>query len=94
MIAAEKVNVYREYHGWYDGYYIKTKSEPERLVSDKEWGLIDNLLQDLTLVRRGVAAESFKEDLNRRLKESCDNEETIKQLVELEVYLHRSEENS
>lgn len=87
MLTAEKVEIYKSYKGYYDGYYIQNKTK-SRVISDEEWFMLDNFIQDIYLIRKQVAAKSFEIELLRRLNENCDNEDTCKLVFELEKYLN------
>jgi hypothetical protein len=63
-------------------------------MDDNDWFLIDGFIQDIRLVRRGLAAESFNNDLNRRLEEICENQETINQLRIMSEDTNTSNEGS
>ena len=47
------------------------------------WGLIDDLVQDLIFIEKGLASVSFIKSTNEKLKTSCNNEETIQALKEI-----------
>ena len=87
MITAEKVEIFRAYKGYYDGYHIQNKKN-EKMIADDEWILLNKLLQDIYLVRKGLAAKSFEDMVMRLLNENCDNLETCERVVELEKYLN------
>jgi hypothetical protein len=87
MLTIEKLNVYKRYRGYYDGYYVQNKTSQQQVITSKEWVLIDGLVQDIYIVRKGEAAKTFADQLNIRLHENCDSEETIQQLMELEAFL-------
>jgi hypothetical protein len=80
MITQDKIKIYTKYGGDIDNW-ARSGSKKEKLVmNDNDWYLIDSLIQDLTLIKNGLAALSFHSDVNYKLKENCDSEETIQML--------------
>jgi hypothetical protein len=79
MITFEQLKVYSKFGG--DGDMIARIGN--QLLTGEEWILITNLLQDLTIINNGYASEDFIAQLNRKLSEGFDNNETIKFLKTL-----------
>jgi hypothetical protein len=77
MITIEKLVEYESYRGYYDGFYIQKVKNKINLTSDEEWYLIENLIQDIRLVKRNLASSSFAETLEIKLKSVCENIETV-----------------
>lgn len=77
MITKEKIKEFEDYHGYYDGFYIQKVKNKTNLTSDDEWYLMDELLQDFKLVRKGLTSKEFSDRLQNRLKENFDNQESI-----------------
>ena len=80
MITIEKINIYKEYRGYYDGYYTKNKTLIKKVITDEEWYLISGLIHDILLVRKGIASKSFEVKLNERLRANCLNDKTVGEL--------------
>lgn len=83
MITLAKLKEYEEYHGFYDGFYLQKVSNGSNITKEDEWYLIGNFIQDVRLGNKGLASKEFVDNLNSRLKDSCDTEETINQLKKL-----------
>ena len=79
MISKQKLNIYNKYKGDIDAWSRSGSKKEKEVISDDEWFLIDELLQDLQLVEKGLASESFIKDFNSRLNSNCDYE-TISKL--------------
>ena len=77
MITFIKLKEYEDYHGYYDGFYIQRVKNGTNITSDDEWRLIENLIQDIFLVKKGVVSKDFIKNLEQKLKENCDNSQTI-----------------
>ncbi len=80
MITQDKIKIYKRYSGDVDSW-ARSGSKKEKLVmNDDDWYIIDGLIQDFSLVKKGLTSLTFSNDLNNRLKENCDSEETIQAL--------------
>lgn len=82
MITIEKLKEYEEYDGYYDGFYIQKVKNGTNITSDDEWYLIGNLIQDIRLIKKGLASKEFARNLEMKLQEHCDNENTILKIKE------------
>ncbi|HTB51387.1 MAG TPA: hypothetical protein VK718_01330 [Ferruginibacter sp.] len=87
MLTAEKVAVYKKYGGSYDGYYIHNRTDPYQIKG--EWSLLEGLVQDLFLIRKGRASISYEENIKEKLRANCDSENTVDQIIKLEMFLNR-----
>ena len=76
MITRNKLKIFKKYSGDIDGWArFGNKSELE-LMSDDDWKLIDELLQSLESVKKGLVSKYFKSQILNRLEEACDSKET------------------
>ena len=83
MITLKHIEIYRKYGGDGDGL-IRCATQEEKIIMDyKHWSLIDGLVQDISLIKKGIASISFVTSTYEKLKESCDNEETIQAIKEI-----------
>jgi hypothetical protein len=83
MITEDKLKIFERYDGNSDSW-ARNSSEKEKVVmTDDDWYIIESLIQDLFLVKNGLASLQFKDALNIKLKEKCDVEKTINQLKNL-----------
>lgn len=80
MITLEKLKIYNRYNGDLDMWTRTGKSNEKKLMGSSDWYLIDSLIQDIGIAKKGLVAEQFTFNLKKRLTENCDNEETIRQL--------------
>ncbi len=87
MLTINKIKIHKEYGGDIDMFVRhKNKSWPDQFL-DEDWGLIASLTQDILLMKRGHASQSYIDNLNQRLQESCDNQKTIDELMKLDKFL-------
>lgn len=83
MITLKHLKIYENYGG--DGdMLIRTGSYEEKELMDYEtWSLIEELIQNLELIKKGLASDSFKSQILKKLKTACDNEKTQQKLESL-----------
>jgi hypothetical protein len=80
MITHRKLEIFKKFNGDID-HLARVGSPLDKMdISDKDWSLIDSFLQDLELVEKGLAADSFKQDLNSRLKDNLESETILQEL--------------
>lgn len=82
MITQLKIETYKKFNGNIDGWARSEQNSPSSM-SDSDWYLIEELLQDITLVLKGQASETYTISVENKLKENCDNEQTIETLKTL-----------
>ena len=88
MITIRQLKIYDKYSGHIDGW-VRCGTELEKeYMHDKDWYLIDELMEDLTRIRNGIGADDFRMRICNNLIEYCDSESTIKYLKELEYKLY------
>lgn len=80
MITNEKLNIYQRFNGdihtWGEFGSAMEKSE----INDDEWLSIDELIQDLSLIKTGLASDTFIESVDRKLNDCCADENTINEM--------------
>lgn len=83
MITENKIKLYNKYSGDIDGWARNSSKKELSIMSDDDWFLIDGFIQDLTLVKKGLASVEFSISLNNKLKENCDTDETINRIKKI-----------
>lgn len=83
MITEQKIEIYKKYHGDIDGLSRGGKKQEKILFDEKDWSLIDSVLQDLEIVNKGLCSSDYKERLIGLLNENFDKKaiELIKKMV-------------
>lgn len=87
MITVEKLQEYKKYDGYYDGFYVQKISKHTNITTDEEWQLITVLVQDIELVLKSLASKEFEERVEKKLIDICDNMETVSEFKKLALYL-------
>ncbi len=83
MITQEKLNIYKKYSGNMESWDRFGKKKDKRIMPYKEWEMIDELIQNLELVEKGLASVDFKLQTLKKLSQACDSEKTQQELVSL-----------
>ena len=81
-MTIQKLKIFEMYNGNGDEY-VYAKSKHERILSGSEFAFLERLVQGIKLIQRGLAADSYIEQINLQLKESCDSVATISYLKEI-----------
>jgi len=77
VITIDKIKIYKRFNGDIDGWARIGTKEEKSIMNDNDWFLIEGFIQDISLVKKGLASDAFMKSINERLKENCDSEETI-----------------
>lgn len=80
MITLKKVKIFQKFNGDIDHFARIGKTQDKGEISDNDWALIDSLLQDLELVDKGLAADTFVKRLDERIKENLESEGVLQEL--------------
>ncbi|MFT3705431.1 MAG: hypothetical protein QM802_23890 [Agriterribacter sp.] len=83
MLSREKIEIYKRCNGDGDAWAMSSRGKEKSLIDDSDWSLIDNFIQDIKLIKNGLAADSYAKDVQQRLKTHCDNEQIIEELYKL-----------
>ena len=82
-ISKDAIAVYKKFDGDMDGWARMATAKDKQVISDGLWWAITGLIQDLKLVKNGLASESFIDATNKRLGLLVDKHSTIKLLESL-----------
>ena len=85
MITKEKLSIYARYNGDNDAWARSGSRKEHSLIEDQDWYTIDGLIQDLSLILKGLASTSYNENINVKLSNLCDSEETIRELKKMAI---------
>ncbi len=83
MITKDKIQIYKNYSGDVDGWARIGSKEEKELMNDEDWFLIEDLLQDLSLMKSGNSSEEYNIKIAEKLKNKCSDEEVVRELKEL-----------
>lgn len=80
MISIEKINIYKKYNGDIDAWARVGKKRERAVMSDTDWSLIDEFVQNLEMLKKGLVSKNFEIQAYEKLDELCENEEAIKEI--------------
>jgi len=83
MITINKVKIYQCFNGDIDGWARVGSKEEKLIMDDEDWFLIEGFIQDINLVKTGLASHIYMNFINERLRGKCDNEETIQAIMDM-----------
>lgn len=83
MITTEKLQEYSQYNGSFDGFYMQKVKNGTNIATESEWYLIDKLIQEVELVNKNLASDTFANKLENKLQNHCDNQKTIEMLKQM-----------
>jgi hypothetical protein len=86
MITTEKVKIFNSYGGDIDGLARVGREYDKNLFDNDDWPLIDNLFQDIELINKGLAAQTYIDKTIAKLKENCDNDSYELFVSKIECY--------
>lgn len=93
MITINKIKIYKRFNGEIDGWARIGTEEEKLAMNDNDWFLIDKFIQDINLVKSGLASDSFTNLLNEDLAGNCDSDETILAIKEMAEAKARTSES-
>lgn len=89
MITSKKLGTFEKYNGDID-QFARTGSKSEHdIISDSEWSLIENFLQGIELINKGVASEEYIINFQYQLNSHLEDEKTLKKLKGLRKSLNK-----
>ena len=80
MITSKHIEIYKSYEGNGDAFIHCSSDEEKAYMTYKDWKLLDDFIQSIHLIKKGLSSKNFSEDLHKRLQENCDDKETINKL--------------
>lgn len=83
MITIKKLKIFKKNNGDGDMWLKTTWPWQRNTMTADDWTLIGELIDDIKLVERGLASESYKEGVLEKVNANCEDEETVKALETL-----------
>jgi len=78
MITQGKIKIYKKYSGNIDSWARSGSKKEKLIMTDNDWYIIDELIQDMSLAKKELASPTFTNDLNNRLNEYLNQEGCMK----------------
>jgi len=74
MITREKIKIFDSYGGDIDGLARFGRDYEKKLFDNDDWSLIDNFYQDIELINKGLAAQTYTTQTISKLRDNCNHE--------------------
>ncbi len=74
MITLDHLKIFYKYGGDSDGFARMGSKKDKELMHNNYWYLIDNFQQNIELINKGLASDSFEEKVLSDLNEYVDSE--------------------
>ena len=85
MITLWHVEQFKRYNGDGDAFFRMASKKESEGMGPEHWAVMDSLIQDMFLIKGGLASESFTNAAKKRLRESCDSEATVEALRRVSI---------
>jgi len=85
MITLRHIEIYKSYEGDGDGFVRCASDEEKAYMTYNHWSLIDDFVQDIFIEKKGLSSKHFSENLYKKLQANCNDQETINQLIQIEL---------
>jgi hypothetical protein len=82
MITRQKLEIYDRYHGDND-LFARIGEKKEKVLMREDWYIIENFIQDISLINKLLASEDFVKTVNSNLQRNCDDAQTVIQLQQM-----------
>ena len=83
MLTLKKLAIYEKYDGKIDAW-ARTGSKAELLeMEDADWFLIDQLLQDLALVNKGLTSAEYSDSIHEKVRLSSLDAKVVETLMSM-----------
>jgi hypothetical protein len=86
MITTEKLKIYDSYGGDCDGLTRVGRDHEKKLFDNDDWSIISSLYQDIELIKKGLAAQTYIDKTIDKLKLHCDKDSFAKLSSDLPLY--------
>lgn len=77
MITKTKLKIYQKYDGDVDGWARVSLHKKNLEIEDDDWYLIKELVSGIRLIKTVKVADSFKNQIEEKLLQGCEDEEVI-----------------
>jgi len=83
MITLNKLKIFARYRGDVDMFGRAGRQKDKQLFDDREWYLINTLIGDAAVIKRRLGSEQRTEEAARRLRENCESEKVIDEIMRI-----------
>jgi len=81
MINKNKIQIYKKYSGDIDAFVRMATIQEKQIISDIDWKLIDDIINDIYLESRGLVSLEMKNKIKKKIKENIHDEHVLHELI-------------
>lgn len=83
MITKQKITIYLKYQN-IDNFARIASAKEKKILGDKDWGLIENLIQDIHLLKNNMVSREMRDKIENKIKDFTEGEnELIEKLINI-----------
>lgn len=83
MITKTKLEIYCKYLGDIDAFARIGTSQEKSIITDDEWMLIDELIQDMELIEKKLVSNKMKETINYNINANLADDTSKDILIQI-----------
>lgn len=80
-LTTRHIEIHKAYGGDGDAFVRFASEEENSIMKYEDWALIEDLLQDIHLLRNADVSREYREKVLHRIVESCEDEKTVNELL-------------
>ncbi|HML66426.1 MAG TPA: hypothetical protein PKC55_16470 [Dysgonomonas sp.] len=83
MITKQKITIYLKYQN-IDNFARIANAKEKKILGDKDWALIENLIQDIHLLKNNMVSSEMRDKIENKIKDYTEDEnELIEKLINI-----------
>ncbi len=83
MITKQKITIYLKYKN-IDSFASFANAKEKNILVDKDWALIENLIQDIHLLKNNMVSSEMRDKIENKIKDYTEDEnELIEKLINI-----------
>jgi len=83
MITVEKLKIFKKYQGDGDAFIRIGKKNEKRIMDYSDWRNIDELIQDIGLIKKKLASAEYEKSVSNKLRNYCESQSVMEELWEM-----------
>lgn len=76
MITKQKITIYLKYQN-IDNFARIASTKEKNILGDKDWVLIENLIQDIHLLKNNMVSNEMKDKIENKIKDYTEGENEL-----------------
>lgn len=76
MITKQKITIYLKYQN-IDNFARIASTKEKNILGDKDWVLIENLIQDIHLLKNNMVSSEMKDKIENKIKDYTEGENEL-----------------